>query len=152
MASRPASPWSRTAGSMRQRVDAAMDHMADVIKDALLDGLEFGEDDDDDTPVAPLSPLSPDEFAARMRERVERTLGQVAAVLNAAGEASPAAVEEATCDLFTELWLEALRVAAHLRLETTLAAEGPEEELPEGEWARRYRRMIAEDQPEERIR
>ena len=34
MATPPASPWSHAARRMRQRVDAAMDHMADIIKDA----------------------------------------------------------------------------------------------------------------------
>ncbi len=76
----------------------------------------------------------------------------MAAVLNEAPEVSPAAIEEATGDLFTELWLESLQVAAQMRLEATLAAEDPVIELPDGEWARRYRRMVADDQPDERIR
>ncbi len=66
MTTPPDRPWSRAAGSMRQRMDAAFDQIADVIKDALLDGLEFGEDYDG-LPIAPLALLSPDEFAARMR-------------------------------------------------------------------------------------
>ncbi|HKI30552.1 MAG TPA: hypothetical protein VKA46_01575 [Gemmataceae bacterium] len=150
MAKPPASPWSRAAGGMRQRVDAAIDRMADAIKEALLDGLEF-PDDEEVTP-APLVPLPPDRFVERMRERVEKTLRQVAEVLNAAPDDSPAAIEEKTCDLFTVLWLESLQVAAQLRLEETLVEEQPEVELPQGEWARRYRRMIAEDQPDEGIR
>jgi hypothetical protein len=129
---------------MRQRVDAAMDQMADIIKDALLDGFEFG-DDEDDVPAAPFVPLSPDEFVLRMRERVERTLRQVARVLNDAPDDSPPATEEATCDLFSELWLEALKVAAQMRLDATLTDTMPEVQLPEGEWARRYRRMHADD-------
>lgn len=143
MAVPPRSPWSHAARTMRQRVDAAMDQMADIIKDALLDGIELG--DEEDVPAAPLVPLSPDEFVQRMRERVERTLRQVARVFNDAPDDSPAAIEEATCDLFSELWLEALKVAAQMRLERTLTDAIPEVQLPEGEWARRYRRMHADD-------
>ena len=143
MAAPPPSPWSHAACSMRQRVDAAMDQMADIIKDAILDGFEFG--DEEDVPAAPLVPLSPDEFVLRMRQRVEKTLRQVARVLNEAPDESPAATEEATCDLFSELWLEALKVAAQMRLEATLAEQLPEGEMPEGEWAKRYRRMHADD-------
>ena len=139
----PSSPWSHAARTMRQRVDAAMDQMADIIKDALLDGFEF--DDQEDVPAAPLVPLSPDEFVLRMRERVERTLRQVARVLNDAPYDSPAATDEATCDLFGELWLEALKVAAQMRLDATLTETMPGVQLPPGEWARRYRRMHADD-------
>jgi hypothetical protein len=133
---------------MSERVDAAMDHMADVIKDTLLDGLEF-RDEDDDLPAAPLAPLSPDEFVERMRERVERTLRQVAEVLNEAPDEIPARTEEKTSDLFTDLWVEALSVAAQLRLEATLSEEQPATALPEGEWARRYRLMHSEDGSDE---
>ena len=143
MAAPPPSPWSHAACSMRQRVDAAMDQMADIIKDAILDGFEFG--DEEDVPAAPLVPLSPDQFVLRMRERVEKTLRQVAQILNEAPDESPAATEEATCDLFSELWLEALKVAAEMRLEATLAEQLPQGEMPEGEWAKRYRRMHADD-------
>ena len=143
MAAPPPSPWSQAARTMRQRVDAAMDQMADIIKDAILDGFEFG--DEEDVPAAPLVPLSPDQFVLRMRERVEKTLRQVAQILNEAPDESPAATEEATCDLFSELWLEALKVAAEMRLEATLAEQLPEGEMPEGEWAKRYRRMHADD-------
>jgi hypothetical protein len=134
---------------MRDHVDAAMDHMADLIKDALLDGLEFS-DDDDEAP-APLVPLSPDEFVLRMRERVDRTLRQIADVLNAAPDQSPARTEEQTSELFSDLWVEALKVAAQLRLESTLVEEQPDAELPQGEWARRYRHMITGGRPDERI-
>ena len=143
MAAPPPSPWSHAACSMRQRVDAAMDQMADIIKDALVDGLDFG--DEDEAPAAPLLPLSPDQFVLRMRERVEKTLRQVAQVLNEAPDESAAAIEEATCDLFSELWLEALRVAEQMRLDATLADQKPDADLPQGEWAKRYRRMHSDD-------
>ncbi len=139
MALPPASPWSQAARCMRQRVDAAMDRMADVIKDALLDGLEFT--DDENGPAAPLHPLSPDAFVQQMRPRVERALRQVAEILNDAVSESPATIDEATGEVFSELWLEALRVAAQLRLGATLVEPLGDEPLPEGEWAKRYRRM-----------
>jgi hypothetical protein len=143
----PPSPWSGTARTMRQRVDAAMDRMADLIKNALLDGLEL---DEDEVPPAPLVAIDPDEFVRRMRERVERALRQVAEVLNDAPETTPAVTEEATFDLFTELWLEAMKVAAEVRLDAALGEPRPPAEPhgagpPEGQWARRYRLMHADD-------
>jgi hypothetical protein len=75
---------------MRRRVDAALDHMADVIKDALLDGFDFGDEDEGPAPPTP-GPLSADEFVRRMRPRVEDTLRKAAEVLNAAPDQSPAA-------------------------------------------------------------
>jgi hypothetical protein len=133
---------------MRQRVDAAMDRMADLIKNALLDGLEL--EDEDEVPPAPLVAIDPDEFVRRMRERVERALRQVAEVLNDAPETTPAVTEEATFDLFTELWLEAMKVAAEVRLDAALGEPRPLAEHhgagpPDGQWARRYRLMHADD-------
>jgi hypothetical protein len=133
---------------MHQRVDAAMDRMADLIKDALLDGLQFADEDDlaADPPVS----LDPEEFVARMRERVEQSLRQVAELLNDAPDGSSARAEEAVGEVFTELRLEALKVAAEMRLRAALGESvhatarhgaGP----PDGEWARRYRLMHADD-------
>lgn len=146
----PPSPWSRTARGMRRRVDAAMDRMADLIKNALLDGPEFS--DEDEAPTAPLVEIVPDEFAARMRPRVERALRQVAEVLNDAPDQPPALIAEATCDLFAELGIEALTVAAQMRLDAALGEVRPVAEgddsmgPPDGEWARRYRLMHADDE------
>jgi hypothetical protein len=146
----PPSPWSRTARGMRERVDAAMDRMADLIKDALLDGPDLS--DEDGVPAAPLVWIDPDEFAERMRERVERALRQVAEVLNDAPDQPPALTAEATRDLLTELSIEALKVAAQMRLDAALgepstpAAGHHGAEPPAGEWARRYRLMHADDE------
>jgi hypothetical protein len=133
---------------MSRRVDAAMDRMADLIKNALLDGLELP--DEDELPPAPLVAIDPDEFAARMRERVEQALRQVAEVLNDAANESPAVTEEATHDVFTELWLEALKVAAVMRIDAVLGEASPAARRhgagpPDGQWARRYRLMHADD-------
>jgi hypothetical protein len=145
MARPAASPWSRTARTMRERVDAAIDHMADVIKDALLDGLDLGAERDGAPPTGPLPAISPDEFVEQMRGRVEEVLRRTAHAVNAApGDALLTASEEETCDLFTALWLEALKTAAQMRLDAALAEKAPDAEEPEGEWARRYRRMHAE--------
>lgn len=153
MATPPASPWSHAARTMRERVDAAMDHMADVIKDTLLDGLETGGPREEDPPAEPppaLPPISPEVFVAVMRARVEETLRQVAEAINAApGDAVQAASEEETCDLFSELWLEALRTGVQMRLDAAAAGQPAEAEPePGGEWARRYRRMHADDEAE----
>ena len=53
------------------------------------------------------------------------------------------ASEEETCDLFTALWWEALQTGVRMRLKAAEAADGFERPRPEGEWARRYRRMCA---------
>ncbi len=139
----PPSPWSNTARTMRQRVDAAMDHMADLIKDALLDGIELP--DEDEMPGDAPALIDPDELVARMRERVEQTLRHVAEGLNAG------AGGEASRELFAELWREALKMAAELRLGAALGEAPPVAEAyhgagpPDGEWARRYRVMHADD-------
>jgi hypothetical protein len=137
---------------MRRRVDAAMNHMADLVKDLLLDGLPA--DDDVGMALGPLPPLSSEEFIEKMRPRVEQTLRQAAEAINAApGDPTQAACEEATCDLFTELWLLALRTGVQMRLAAAVAEEQEEDEVPpQGEWARRYRRMHAGDPLDERIR
>jgi hypothetical protein len=126
---------------MRQRVDAALDRMAELIKDALLDGVDLGEPDDE-PPPPDLPPLAADEFVARMRGPVEEALRQVAEAVNAApAGAALAAAEEETADLFTELWWTALRTGLRMRLDAA-AAEPPGEPPPQGEWARRYRSMV----------
>jgi hypothetical protein len=132
---------------MRRRVDAAMDHMADAIKDALIDGFDLGDDSDEEPAAESLPPVLPEEFVEAMRGRVEQTLRKVAAAINVApGEAVPAAGVEETCDLFTELWLEALRVGVRLRLEAAdRLQDAYAAEEPPSEWARRYRRMHAVD-------
>jgi hypothetical protein len=145
----PPSPWSRTARGMRERVDAAMDRMADLIKDALLDGPELY--DEDEVPPSSLVGIDPNEFVARMRERVEGALRQVAEVLNDAPDESRALTAEATRDLFTELGIEALQVAAQMRLDAALGEDRPAvggrhgAGPPDGQWARRYRLMHADD-------
>jgi hypothetical protein len=137
---------------MQERVDAAMDHMADVIKDALLDGLGADGRPEGEAPAVPpaLPPIPTEAFVELMRARVEETLRQVAEAISAApGDAVLAASEEETCDLFTELWLEALRTGVRMRLDAA-EAEKPadDEDKGPGEWARRYRRMHAGDESE----
>jgi hypothetical protein len=127
---------------MRERVDAAMDHMADLIKDALLDGLTLK--DDEAAPATPPLYLSPEQFVERMRPQFESTLRQVAEVLSTSPDESSEDTQEKTCELFSELWQDALALAAQMRLEPALTEELPEAELPQGEWARRYRLMVAE--------
>jgi hypothetical protein len=129
---------------MRQRVDDALDRMAEQIKDLLLDGLDL----EDEPPAPDLPPLAPDEFVARMRGPVEEVLRRVAEALNAApGGAVPDAVEEETADLFTRLWGTALHTGVRMRLDAALIEEPTDGPKPEGEWARRYRVMVRTAEP-----
>jgi hypothetical protein len=125
------------------RMNAALDRMADLIKNAMMDGFGVNRDEDDEEPFSELPPMSADEFVEVMRGPVEEALRQVAEAINDIPEGLSDEAEERTCDIFTELWLESLRIAMRLRIDAALASEDPSGVHPLGEWARRYRRMLA---------
>jgi hypothetical protein len=125
------------------RLNAALDRMADVIKDAMMDGFGMSRDEDDQEPFSELPPMSVDEFIEVMRGPVDEALRQAAEAINEIPEGLSTEAEERTCDIFTELWLESLRVAMRLRIDEALANDDPTAARPLGEWARRYRRMLA---------
>jgi hypothetical protein len=78
-----------------------------------------------------------------LRGRVEETLRQAAEVINEDAHGCWAAATQArVLALFSALAHEALELALELRVG---AAEGqvPPEQLAPGDWARRYRRMLA---------
>jgi hypothetical protein len=114
--------------------------VADAIKNAMLDGV--AED-----PAGPVSgagelpPLSRDLFMKTLRGRVEDILGRVADAINeGAAEPGGAAAEERVGDLFAQFWQEALEIGLQMRLDAATAELFPYAP-PQGEWARRYRRM-----------
>jgi hypothetical protein len=137
-------PWEKLVEELRRKIEAAFERVADAIKNAMLDGLE-------EEPAGPgsgpseLPPLSRELFVKTLRGRVEEILGCVADAINQ-GSAEPGGVagEERVGDLFAQLWQEALEIGMQMRLDAAV------EELfpfgrPQGEWARRYRRMHAAD-------
>ena len=137
------SSHARSSSSPPNRMTAALDRMADLIKNAMMDGIGDNSDEEDEEPFSELPPMSTDEFLEVMRGPVEEALRQAAEALNDVPEGLSPAVEERTCDIFTELWLESLRIAMRLRIDAAIANEDPNAARPLGEWARRYRRMLA---------
>src|SRR5437588_572574 len=85
----------------------AVNQAADAVKDSLID-LSMGDEPDPPGPtVVDLPPLPPQEFVAALRDKVEATLVDLAAVLNEAPaghvvEASEERVEELLFDLCCE--------------------------------------------------
>ena len=134
--------WERLLETMRRRVDDTVEELADAVKDAMLD---WSPGDFRDTPPQCLAPLDPDCFIGEMRGPVEEVLRQVAAAVNDSPDGHlDSRREEQVSDLFAQLWCEALDVGRQLR---ERGATGPHDELPppQGEWARRLRRIVAED-------
>ncbi len=64
--------------STPNRMNAALDRMADLIKNAMMDGIGVNRDEDDEGPFSELPPMSADEFVAVMRGPVEEALRQTA--------------------------------------------------------------------------
>jgi hypothetical protein len=134
---------SHRSSHPNNRVNTALDRMADLIKNAMMDGFGMTADEGEEEPFSELPPMSVEEFVAVMRGPVEEALRHAAEAINEIPEGLSPEAEERTCDIFTELWLESLRAAMRLRIDAALANENPTAVRPMGEWARRYRRMLA---------
>jgi hypothetical protein len=130
-----------SAAGVWNRIEQTLEQMADVIKDLLLDGSL-----DANTPallIEPLPPMPRERFIEAMRPAVEATLRRAADVINRAPTGRiVAASEERVGEGFAALWREALEVGVRLRLEAA-EAQLPPGERPQGEWAKRFRRMAA---------
>ena len=125
-----------------------LDRIADSVKDAVMDwelprlGDERGSLD---FRAAALPPVEPAQLVRALQARVESTISSVADAMNAnpTGRIGPEA-EERVLDLVADLVEEALQVGLQLRIE---AAENllPPAELPQGQWAKKFRFMLAEE-------
>jgi hypothetical protein len=124
--------------SLRDRADAAMERMADAVRDALLD---WNTDDDLPPEVArePLPPVDPGQFVEVLRPEVEQTLAALAEVLNEAPDArSLPAGEPEVRRLLEGLVRQALERGRQLRIDAAVAGLPPG-----GPWVEKYRRMQA---------
>jgi hypothetical protein len=133
-----------TCADARKLLSRQIEHMAETIKDALLD---FGPEEE----IAPaagvaveeLPPLSPDRFVDALRGKVEDALGCMADAINEArGGQVVAASEERVRNLFADLWCDALEVGLRLRIDAAQAGFSRLQRAP-GAWAEKYRCMRA---------
>ncbi len=117
---------------------------ADAVKDTLLDlGSPASGDRDEPAGWAPLPAVRPEELIAALREQTERVLREEAeAIDEGACGCCEELAEARVLALFAELGEEALDQAHALRV--AAAADRPSEQQPAfGEWAKKYRRMLA---------
>jgi hypothetical protein len=133
------------ARAFAAKVEALPESGADAVKDSLLDaslnpGDDAAEEACDD---GSLSPIRAEDLAQALRGPSEETYLKAAAILNEdAFGCWPAVTQERVLALFAELGQEALRLADELQLQAEEAA-APPGRLGQGEWASRYRRMLA---------
>jgi hypothetical protein len=118
--------------------------VADRVKDALLDLGEEMEDESEPSVPFPLPAMNADRFIEAMQGPVEIALRQSAQRLNEGpGGQTPEKIDEQVHVIFEELARKAIEEAFQQRM--TLA----ENDLPPvghgGDWARRYRRMMARE-------
>src|SRR5581483_11293809 len=121
----------------------ALDRLSDSLKEALLDA---GIDDLDgpDEPAAPLPPVPPDALVAALRPAVDDVLYRVAEAINRVPDVRSAGwCEKPVADLLAELLGAAVETGFRLRIEAAEAEGGYPR--PQGEWARKYRQMLATD-------
>jgi hypothetical protein len=131
----------RVANAMAARAQRNFDEYADGIKDSCLD---LGRQLPADPTTAELPGVDPAQLAAAMRVRVEATLREVADLLNEDDAGNWEAVtEERVRDCFARLADETLAAALDLRVARVEAQLPPERSR--GEWARKYRRLLARE-------
>jgi hypothetical protein len=120
-----------------------LDQADRAVKDAILDLSIGGRDALVEPPPPPLAAMPREQFLDVMRPRVDELLTQVADVMNQApsGRIIPLS-RERIHRLLEELELDVLERGLKLRIEASYATLPPERR-PQGEWARRYRRMRA---------
>jgi hypothetical protein len=130
----------KTAWALATRAQKRFDDGGEVFKDLVFD---MGSGEAGVATASNLPPLPADEFISAMREPVEEVLCQVAQIINedSADDWKPV-TEERINALFARLGKEALTAALDVRVAQA------ESQLPErrqrGEWAHRYRRLLAE--------
>jgi hypothetical protein len=133
----------RVVWALASKAQGLTEGASDAVKDALLD---LGSDPPGDGPAdaagaQALPPLNPDELAAALRGAIEYALYRAAEVINEdACGCWTEVTRERVLAIFTELAQEVLDQALELRV---AAAEDDLSSAAGGEWARRYRRMLA---------
>src|SRR5271166_4589896 len=118
--------------------DGLFEQLADAVKDAILD---WELTPSGDGPPDDLLPMSPPLFVETLRPRAEEALRKLAVAIN---DAPPDHVTELlqgpVAKLFVDLLREAVLIGVQMRVEATDASL-TSAQRPEGDWARRYRRM-----------
>jgi hypothetical protein len=133
--------WDKFVGEVRDRIEATLERMADSIKDLLLDAGEYADADFTQPVAEDLPPLPKEAFLAALRPRIEETLGQLADALNEMPSGKLSAIrEEHLAELLVRLWCEGLELGQQMRSDAANTGLLPVRP-PQGEWARRYRRM-----------
>jgi hypothetical protein len=145
----PSTLAKQLADRVREEGENFLTRWADIIKDLLLDW-DISPDADDagtadgDLPADELPPMSATEFVEALRGKIEQTLHRIAEVINRAPTGHIiAASEERVCQYLAELYAAALELGVQMRLEAAQPRTGPPPARPQGEWAKRWRRMMA---------
>src|SRR5262249_18314937 len=115
------SSWHPSPASLRSWIDDTLNHLADAVKDAMLDW-DFDDDEWADLPPPQyLPPLSEAEFLAALRGQTERALKDVAAGVN---EVRPGVGwqcgQNVVAESLAELAQEAFAVGLQMRLNAAL--------------------------------
>jgi hypothetical protein len=133
-------PWKQLIGHFRDKLDATLDLAAEHVKDAMLDW-NADEGDDETCLRLELPPLSREEVRAILRARMDDALDRILDLLS---DMNSDGIEERLDEIVSELTSHMLETGHRLRLqdaEACLFPYGP----PQGEWARRFRQIQAEN-------
>ena len=142
---KPSALAKQLADRVRDQGENFLTRWADIIKDLLLDWDIAGEPDVPEPIFDELPPMSEAEFVQALRGKIEETLHRIAEAINHAPTGQIiAASEEKVCQFLAELYVTALQLGVQMRLEAAEAQTGrPPRTRPQGEWAKRLRRMMA---------
>jgi hypothetical protein len=135
--------WKRLAAAMHGKFEDTLDHWADLLKNAVLDG-ELAEPNGPPPPplLGELPSLTPEELTLRLRAALAKTLKCVTEAVNGLEPGQPLQpCQEAVADLFAELAWEAFELGLRMRLDAATSVPGAG--APSGSWAEKYRRMKA---------
>jgi hypothetical protein len=122
--------------------DGLFEQLADAVKDAILDW-ELTPSAEGDQAAEDLLPMSPPLFVETLRPRLEEALRQLAVAINdVPPDQAGDLIKGPVAKLFVDLLREAVFIGVQMRVEATEASV-TSTQLPEGAWAKRYRRMCA---------
>src|SRR5262249_25385362 len=135
--------WTTNLASVRERMEALLEHAADAIKDALLDWEPDEEAGQTVGGRSDLPQLDPALFVAALLPQLEPVLWRMADAINDAPAGRILSVGEARVrELLADFCCAALETGVQMRLDAAETARPPR--LPaRGTWAWRWRRMHA---------
>jgi hypothetical protein len=135
----PSMSWKKLAAALQGKFEETLDHVADVVKDTMLDSEPTGGRNAGLPVPGDLPPLAEDEFLEALEPRLEATIWRAMEVINGVGPGdSLAQAHEAVADLFAALAWETFNAGIRQRIKAAAAGD-----VPSGpdSWAARYRRM-----------